>query len=47
MGEHWLIVTLTIIKAKLMLFLAAIAKTSDIVHPLWQALEAAGLIGVG
>jgi len=35
----------TQIKAKLMLFLAAIAKTSDIVHPLWQALEAAGLIG--
>ena len=35
----------TQIKAKLMMFLAAIAKTSDIVHPLWQALESAGLIG--
>ena len=33
------------IKAKLMLFLSALAKTNDIVHPLWQALEAAGLIG--
>ena len=33
------------IKAKLMLFLSALAKTHDIVHPLWQAVEAAGLIG--
>ena len=35
----------TQIKAKLVMFLSAIAKTSDIVHPLWQALETAGLIG--
>ena len=34
----------TQIKAKLMLFLAAIAKTTDIVHPLWQAIESAGLV---
>ena len=33
------------IKAKLMLFLSALAKTHDIVSPLWKAVEAAGLIG--
>ena len=34
----------TQIKAKLLQLLAAIARTPDIVHPLWQALEGAGLL---
>ena len=56
MAEHpgwWLVLSLlgllscavpTQIKAKLLQLLAAIARTPDIVHPLWQALEGAGLL---
>lgn len=34
----------TQVKAKLVEFLAALAKTADIVHPLWQAIESAQLV---
>jgi len=34
----------TQVKAKLVEFLAALAKTPDIVHPLWQAIESAQLV---
>jgi len=34
----------TQVKAKLVGFLAALAKTADIVHPLWQAVESAQLV---
>jgi len=34
----------TQVKAKLVGFLAALAKTADIVHPMWQAVESAQLV---
>lgn len=37
----------TTIKARLVSLLAALARSPDLVHPLWQALEAAGLVAAG
>ena len=37
----------TSIKARLVRLLAALAKSADIVHPLWAAIESANLVGGG